>query len=247
MILLLILLLCSSAFGADYEKFLTEDSLTIARTNAGDMRSLKRMHELRMIVARKAFDQRHPYYHWLIPEKIKPEIAARAPAEGEITDYLLGIDVTYDTTKSPIVHLEWEQQNGKRYVNYVFNLQGDKNEWRYRGESRRSQARDINRQKLSVRHKLWFMGVGVAATSERYDSDAVYGLLDFYIPLGKKGHVGYATNLAGLEIWDVKLYIESNDDSRFKPNIEGKFYKAGRELDWGVSFGFSIKLRGTDG
>ncbi len=207
---------------AKYDALQKEDSLTMARVDS-----------LLQVVLWKAYWQRHPYMYWLLPHSVTPEVSFRSPSQGEVTDYMLRLDIEYPNMK---FRIEQEQENALSFTNYYVKYLNDEGQnWQYEFTTRRSQAQTINRQKTGVRRKLWFLRAGVAATTEGYDTKHTKGLLDFSIPLGEESYVGYATNINGLEIWDVVLKIGT---------MEGKFYKVGRDLDWQIRFKRKINLRG---
>lgn len=203
------------------------DSVIAARTEA-----------LRELAAWKG----NPYnidYSNFTPDAMKFKVSLRSPSIGEQTDFLFGGEIEWQYL---LIDAEWERENGYSYVNYKidFGNEGQKgNRWEFVVNTRASQARDISRQKVVCRRKVWFAGIGVAAVADSYDFNQTKGVADFRI-----GNIRYLTNFTGLEIWDIRIEFKEKSDQIIKPFLAGKFYQiVGGESDWQVQVGVEIDFK----
>ena len=173
------------------------------------------------------------------PDEIGVEVAARSPNQGEVTDYLLGLDCEMYSMSG---HVEWERENGVEYINYKVTGSKDAGDWEYDFSTRASEARDINTQKITCKRRLGYIGLGIGLTAEDYNTDRLHGVCVYSMPLYRYGSLNYMTNFGGLEIWDVNVSI-SEADKKVSPAITGRFYRQiGKPVDWAVSIGVKIKF-----
>ncbi|KKN72274.1 hypothetical protein LCGC14_0412250 [marine sediment metagenome] len=183
---------------------------------------------------------------WLIPLSIAFALSLRSPnLPDEPTDYLIGFDSQWHPVAA---HVEFERENGLPFINYHLTGGVERDVWFVEGSTKRSQARHLNNQKVTVgREWLSFFLLGVGSTTSKYDVDQVRGVMEFGIPL-PGGHLRYSSNFGDISIVDAVIELKERDsEKRVRPKITGRFYRYNDRLDWQVAVGLEIRLEESDG
>lgn len=187
---------------------------------------------------------------WLIPFQIALAISLRSSDVSELTDYQLMVAPNWNSVRT---ELTLEREDGLFNTNY--EILGSRLFGGFEAEAstRIIQSKSINRQSISVGKSVLGLGVGLAATSRRYDARRVESALRFRLPLflfggcqeggatGRKSDIIYVTNFRSVNIVDAFYKIELTEEGMVRPYVLGRFYRDG-ELDWQIKVGVDIEI-----